>query len=148
MQSGIVRGFFKLRRFRRFYNSTHRCSIALSAAKTTINAVQSVYMNKYECLVLKWNNGSVDEYPYVYLRENCRCSTCYRDERKSRSLYSPKEVDLDIKAVSACWNSEWNELKVSWEDGHTSHYSPEWLIHLRYVNDKLQNLQYYSTAWG
>ena len=75
MQSVIVRSFFKLRRFRRFYNSTHRC-LALSAAKTTINAVQSVYMNEYECLVLKWNNGRVDEYPYVYLRENCRCSTC------------------------------------------------------------------------
>ena len=110
-------------------NSTHRC-LTLSAS---YNAAQNVYKNENECLVIKWNDGNVDEFPHVYLRENCRCPACYTDERKSRSMYSPKEVNLDITAESAVWNTEDDQLEVNWEDGHTSHYSFEWLKYLRYV---------------
>jgi hypothetical protein len=48
-------------------------------------------------------------------------------------MYSPKEVNLDITAESAVWNTEDDQLEVNWEDGHTSHYSFEWLKYLRYV---------------
>ena len=110
-------------------NSTHRW-LTLSVS---YNAVQNVYKNENECLVIKWNDGNVDEFPHVYLRENCRCPACYTDERKSRTMYSPKEVNLDITAESAIWNTVDDQLEVNWEDGHTSHYSFEWLKYLRYV---------------
>ena len=116
--------------FRRWLNnSTYRC-LTLSA---TSNTAQNVYKNENECLVVEWNDGNVDEFPYVYLRENCRCPACYMDERKSRTLYSPKEVDLDITAESANWNTENDQLEVNWGDGHNSHYSLKWLKYLRYV---------------
>jgi hypothetical protein len=41
----------------------HPPPIPPQVSALTINAVQSVPMNEYERLVLKWNNGSVDEYP-------------------------------------------------------------------------------------
>ncbi|CAB4003883.1 Hypothetical predicted protein [Paramuricea clavata] len=47
-------------------------------------------------------------------------------------MYSPKEVNLDITAESAVWNTEDDQLEVNWEDGHTSQYSFEWLKYLRY----------------
>ncbi|XP_028410830.1 gamma-butyrobetaine dioxygenase-like [Dendronephthya gigantea] len=89
-------------------------------------------MNTDGCIEVKWINGSIDEYPYIYLRENCRCPACCNDKRKTRTLYTPKEVDLDVTAEFANWNTEHNQLAVKWEDGHTSNYSVDWLKHLRY----------------
>ncbi len=94
--------------------------------------MQSVSKNEHDCLEVKWSDGKVDEYPYVYLRESCRCSACYTDERKARSMYSPNNVDLNIAAKSASWSTEKNQLEVNWGDGHTSYYSSESLHHLRY----------------
>ena len=130
MQFVIARRIFKPQ-FRRFYSRTVN-SLALSAEKSTSNAVESVSKNEHECLVIKWKNGKFDEYPYIYLRENCRCSKCYTDDRKSRTMYSPKAVDLNITAQSANWNNDSELLEVSWGDGHISHYSSEWLKYLRY----------------
>ncbi|XP_028410876.1 gamma-butyrobetaine dioxygenase-like [Dendronephthya gigantea] len=114
--------------FRCLYNNTRRC-LALSVSE---NTAQNVYKNEDECLSIKWNDGSIDKYPYIYLRENCRCPVCYKDERKSRTMFSPKVVDLDITAEYANWNAEQNLLEVKWEDGHTSNYSSDWLKYLRY----------------
>ena len=33
-------------------------------------------------------------------------------------MYSPKEVNLDITAESAIWNTEDHQLEVNWEEGH------------------------------
>ena len=116
--------------FQRLYWGTIRC-LALSASKP--DAVQSVSQNEHDCLVIKWSDDKVDKYPYVYLRENCRCPAYYKDDRKSRTMFSPKEVNLNIIAQSASWDTKGNVLKVNWEDGHTSYYSSEWLKHLKYV---------------
>jgi DUF971 family protein len=124
-----ARSLLGTRLWRLLNNSTHRW-LTLSAP---YDAAQNVYKNENECLVIKWNDGNVDEFPHVYLRENCRCPACYTDERKSRTMYSPKEVNLDITAESAVWNTEDDQLEVNWEDGHTSYYSFEWLKYLRYV---------------
>ena len=133
MLSYIARDVLKPQ-IRRLYMGTTRL-LALSAAKPDgVYAVQSVSKNEHDCLVIKWSDGKVDEYPFMYLRENCRCSACYKDERKSRTMHSTKEVDLNITAQSASWSNDDNLLKVNWEDGHISCYSSEWLKHLRYVS--------------
>ena len=115
--------------WRRLNNSTYRCLTSSASS----NVAPNVYENKNECLVINWRNGHVDEFPYVYLRENCRCSGCYTDERKSRTMNSPKEVDLNITVQSFTWSNEDNELEVNWGDGHISRYSLKWLNYLRYV---------------
>ena len=100
----------------------------------TLNCkAENVYKNENECLVIKWNDGNVDEFPYLYLRENCRCPACYTDERKSRTMYSPNEIDVNIIAKSATWNTKDDNLVISWGDGHCSQYSAKWLKYLRYV---------------
>ena len=129
MQSLVIaRNFFKLSGL---HNTTLLRRLTLSAKASLSKDVASVFKNKHDCLVVKWNDGSVDEYPFVYLRESCRCSICYTDERKARTMYSPKEIDLNIEAKTANWNAETNQLEVNWGDAHTSHYSREWLQNLR-----------------
>ena len=96
-------------------------------------AALDVSKNADDCLVIKWNDGKLDGFPYVYLRENCRCPACYTDERKSRTMFSPKQIDINITAESAEWNNDDDQLQVNWDDGHTSHYSAEWLKYLRYA---------------
>ena len=144
MPYAVVCYFAKLQ-FRRLCSGTVRC-LASSATKPRSNAVQSVSKNDHECLVVKWKDGTFDEYPYIYLRENCRCSTCYTNERKSRTMYSPKEVDINITADSAYWNTDKNHLEVSWTDGHTSEYTSEWLKYLRYKSNYVINFAYYEEA--
>jgi DUF971 family protein len=130
MLSVISRSFRKTQ-IRRFFNHSHtRGRSTLSAVD---KATQDVYTNEHECLAIKWDNGNVDEFPFVYLRENCRCSACYTDQRKSRTMYSPKDINVDITAESAGWNSESGQLEVKWDDGHVSHYSSDWLKYLRYI---------------
>ena len=141
----IPRNFLK---FSRLHYRTLLRRLTLSTETSLSNDVASVLNNEHDCLVVKWNDGSVDEYPFVYLRESCRCSICYTDERKARTMYSPKEIDLNIEAKTANWNAETNQLEVNWGDAHTSHYSREWLKHLRYaqtrycrdiITDKIRN---------
>lgn len=127
MMALLARRFVRMQ-FHRFNNKvdnsrrSFRLSTTLSCSKA-----QNVYKNENECLVITWNDGKVDEFPYLYLRENCRCPTCYTDERKSRTMYSPKEIDVNVTADSTIWNTDDDNLVISWGDGHCSQYSAEWL---------------------
>ena len=61
-----------------------------------------------DSLVVEWDpkDGSApcafdrDEYPYVWLRENCQCPKCFHEDALGR-LFLMSDLDLDIKAESA-----------------------------------------------
>ena len=143
MQSLIARSFNLSHQLRDLYNNARRC-LALSV---TQSSALNVCMNADECVQIKWSTGSIDEYPYIYLRENCRCPVCCNDERKTRTMYTPKDVDLDITAEFADWNTEHNQLEVKWGDGHTSNYSLDWLKHLRYDSRICVLVQSFPNEW-
>ena len=126
MFSLLARSLYRTR-FRALIKSKH---FSLSCAVNS--AVQNVNKNDQDCIVVKWKNGNINEYPYLYLRENCRCPSCYKDERKVRTMFVPKEIDLNVKADTVHWNAEDEKLEVVWGDGHNSQFSFERLQFLRY----------------
>ena len=91
-----------------------------------------------------------DDYPFVYLRDHCRCRQCFHPVSKGR-LARMVNLDFDIRAREAslkdgkvkeilwlqlCTNSTWYcklvrsitfQVVISWADGHESRFEPEWL---------------------
>ena len=87
--------------------------------------------NNDQSLLVKWNDGNADKYPYVFLRENCRCSNCYKEAYNSRIIFSPTSIDLNISAKSVDLHTG-GDLKVEWNDGHSSIYTSDFLKQIRY----------------
>ena len=56
---------------------------------------------KLECVELKWTGKESYQYPYLWLRDNCQCASCYNASSKSRRLLmkdlNPKSVPGEIK---------------------------------------------------
>ena len=62
--------------------------------------------NTSECVELKWNGSETQQYPYLWLRDNCQCPNCYNASSMSRRLLmrdlDPKSAPVEIK-VSFHW---------------------------------------------
>lgn len=96
------------------------------------HATRSVLKNNEDCLEVEWQDGTVDKFPYLFLRENCRCTECFQIHQKVRRVNVPKLIDIDIAAESADLNSVGDQLNVKWQDGHFSVYLLDFLRSLRY----------------
>lgn len=76
-------------------------------------------------LQVKW--GDEDEvFPYVWLRDNCRCPACFHAASYSR-LSLMADMDLQVQPKSAEILSGGKRVEVVWRDGHRSEYEAEWL---------------------
>ena len=56
---------------------------------------------KSECVELKWTGKESYQYPYLWLRDNCQCPSCYNASSKSRRLLmrdlNPESIPSEIK---------------------------------------------------
>ncbi len=71
-------------------------------------------------------DGSINSFPYVFLRDNCQCPKCFHPSTKQRLLNTAFEVDVDIKPLEA--RSEDGVVHLTWPDGHVSSFSHEWML--------------------
>ena len=60
---------------------------------------------------LRWSDGYCGRYPFVWLRDNCRCSECYYPSSKQRSALL-SELDVDIKPEREELTENGQEFKV------------------------------------
>lgn len=78
-------------------------------------------------LNVRWENDhEVIQYPYVYLRDNCQCSSCFNDEAKCRTFLL-KDLDVKVKPVDIGVDIYEGTLNITWTDGHDSVYRLDWL---------------------
>ena len=47
-------------------------------------------------LKVSFSDKETGEYPYVWLRDNCQCSTCFHPVSKSR-LFLLRHLDIDVE---------------------------------------------------
>jgi DUF971 family protein len=79
------------------------------------------------CICIHWSDGHQSRYLHQWLRNNCACDACGTTLSGQRSLsladftdtISTDEVVVDNPSL----------LKVTWPDGHHSHYSAQMLLH-------------------
>lgn len=77
-------------------------------------------------LVIQWKDGHRSVFHYVWLRDNCFCDECGRNNTQTRTLRFPAlPTDVSPQTVSL---DERGDLSILWlGDGHRSVYSLSWL---------------------
>ncbi|CAH1801717.1 unnamed protein product [Owenia fusiformis] len=67
---------------------------------------------------------------YVWLRDHCRCDSCYHHTTSQR-LFETNAIDLDIRPNNAAltFDPDVNDhvLHITWPDGHQSQFTYSWL---------------------
>ncbi|XP_038044257.1 gamma-butyrobetaine dioxygenase-like [Patiria miniata] len=93
-------------------------------------------------LLVSWTNGKTQIYPFVWLRDNCRCSECFHPEALNR-LIQLHQIDVDVVAKSVDISPNGKTLTIHWEgDGHQSQFPSNWLLLYRFEDshdDRLLN---------
>ncbi|XP_017779601.1 PREDICTED: gamma-butyrobetaine dioxygenase-like [Nicrophorus vespilloides] len=95
---------------------------AIPTKRFTHSAVQALI--EKDNLVVKASDH-VDQYPLVWLRDNCTCEKCYHKDSQSRIInWNDFNIDVNIKSIKT--NGD-NKIEIDWDDDHRSIYNFDWL---------------------
>ncbi|XP_067058082.1 gamma-butyrobetaine dioxygenase-like [Acropora muricata] len=117
------------------FNQIRKCCEYVATATSNF-LVQKVLSDKENRMLnVTWNNESVSRYPYVFLRDNCRCSLCLHDSSNQRRFDTVGDLDLEIFPDKLEVTPHGGELVITWPDGHVSKFDSEWL-HSRRLSEE------------
>ncbi|KAL9988263.1 hypothetical protein ACROYT_G002690 [Oculina patagonica] len=85
-------------------------------------------------LHVTWSNNSVNRYPFMYLRDNCRCPECFHESSLQRSFDTVGKLDPKILPEKYEVRQDGEKIIISWPDGHVSVFDSDWL-HTRRLSD-------------
>ena len=74
-------------------------------------------------VTLEWGDGTSSDFHYVWLRDNCACAECKHPDAWERILDNV-ELDLDVRPKVVSFD---DFLKITWEDGHQTSMTADWL---------------------
>jgi len=90
-----------------------------------------------------------EEFPWVWLRDNCQSSKCYEPISNCR-IINLTEWDLNTRPVKV--EAKEDAIEVEWDDGHQSVYNLQWLLERSFSKDLRASFRsYVNTAqdlWG
>nr|XP_054762219.1 gamma-butyrobetaine dioxygenase-like [Lytechinus pictus] len=102
-------------------------TVQTQSAITTNEEIASIARNTSEdWFEITWKDGFQGQYPYVWLRDNCRCEKCYHQVCYQRSFLMAN-LDPEVKPVQEGLTDDGKVLKIKWSDDHDSIYPSEWL---------------------
>jgi len=55
--------------------------------------------SSHRCLEVTWNDGERTSYPYIWLRDNCQCSTCFHSTTLARRLLF-HNIDFNVMPIN------------------------------------------------
>ncbi len=67
-----------------------------------------------ENLVVEWSDGghpATDEFPFVWLRDNCQCTSCFHPVSKGR-LFLMRNLNMDIRPKEVFFSAEKNKVMM------------------------------------
>ena len=62
---------------------------------------------------IHWNDGNYDDFPGVWLRDNCQCPKCYSKEAGNRILLM-ENLDANVKPEKVCVSEESDVCKIKY----------------------------------
>ncbi|XP_022082911.1 gamma-butyrobetaine dioxygenase-like isoform X2 [Acanthaster planci] len=77
------------------------------------------------------DSGYEGTYPYVWLRDNCRCSECFSPPSLQR-MSKMSDLDPEVMPLSEELLDEGSKLRVTWPDQHRSEFDAAWLNRQRF----------------
>src|SRR5258708_17684336 len=75
-------------------------------------------------VVLRWRSGGRARFPFIWLRDSCRCPACRH--ANGQKLLDPLDIPDDIAPVRLVPASD-GSIEVGWSDGHVSRFAADWL---------------------
>jgi gamma-butyrobetaine dioxygenase len=79
-------------------------------------------------VTLDWDDGTSSDFHYIWLRDNCPCTECKHPNAWER-LLDNVELDLDVRLKKISFD---DVLEITWENGHETTMSADWLREHRY----------------
>ncbi|XP_071947759.1 gamma-butyrobetaine dioxygenase-like [Antedon mediterranea] len=99
-----------------------------NSVTTTDQAKLKIDLNS-ETIKLVFDEVSVVQCPFVWLRDNCHCSSCYElSSGQKQNLL--ENLDLDIHPLNATIKDQ--SVIVNWSDKHVSEYPLSWLRDVKF----------------
>jgi gamma-butyrobetaine dioxygenase len=87
-----------------------------------------------------WQDGSLDKYHFIWLRDNCACPLCI-DSQTKESIYDLADIEESVTPLTLSIDNE-GGLQIIWSDNfHKSVYHPGWLKTHAYSRPKLTDKQ-------
>ena len=94
------------------------------------------------------NNGETLTYPYVWLRDNCRCNGCYNTSCLQRETFMA-DLDPEVIPVSESVVNDGRALEVVWPDQHRSTFDAVWLDCQRFSESEVDPVSFPDVnVWG
>ena len=93
---------------------------------------------------VKWEVADGEEhsqdFPYVWLRDVCRCSSCFNPLVHSR-VCDFIDIDPEVYPLQLKTNEQLNDhvVSIEWSDGHKSEYSVNWLKQFKFQASEEDN---------
>lgn len=105
------------------------------------------YRQQGSSLIITWPDGQTNNYPFIWLRDNCQCSGCFHPTTHERLLFSA-DIDPDIAPVAVSGGPA--DLTLLWNDadGHESHFTGEWLYHNSMAAPKGGTVRESAVLWN
>ena len=108
---------------------------AATVEGSKLAAKEVTHDNSCSEIKVAWNNNEITRLPFVFLRDNCKCSMCFH-ETSDQSLVlihdALKEAEAGVDKVSYHDDS----LIIKWASGHESSFSLSWLKERSYTDEK------------
>ncbi|KAG0713455.1 Gamma-butyrobetaine dioxygenase [Chionoecetes opilio] len=117
---------------RTVYNRGKSTLVAASLKADTTSraaAITSALPAHHLSAKVLFENDTVADFKYIWLRDNCQCPLCIDSSTKQR-LVDPTLLDLNVKPESLIINSE-GQLEITWAEKNGSHkslYDSQWYV--------------------
>lgn len=103
----------------------------MTATPTNLRALTA-----QQILELHWSDGTVDRFPFKFLRAQCPCASCV-DEFTGRRMLDPATIPEDVQPTNLDLVGNY-AVKIAWTDGHdTGLYRWEYLAWLAEKNQEV-----------
>ncbi|KAI9098893.1 mitochondrial protein [Phlyctochytrium arcticum] len=93
---------------------------------TTIAGVTAWVKDDPRLVTVQFDDGLTSTYNSIWLRDHCRCSSCFHSVTKQR-LLDTSSIPLDIAPTTMAISSDGTTIKFVWQDGHESLLDVAWL---------------------
>ena len=125
--------------------SPTQTSLGLSQAKFMSSQTRPAIVEKDSLLTLELCSERF-ELPYLWLRDHCRCNTCYNHSTNQKNILS-QDLDHDIRPSQVTLADDL--LTLTWPDGHVTSYTLSWLRINSYPGPKEEKVRvtYYGLPW-
>ena len=128
----------------RLFNPSKRLRVNFASTahlKSPVPTVLSLRETESDgTLHVTWNDNRVNRYPFVFLRDICRCPECFHESSSQRSFDTVGQLRMNIQPKRVEVLQSGKQIAVTWPDEHVSVFDSEWL-HSRRLAEKSQEAE-------